>query len=89
MPKECALFHTDWAFEAIRSYPPATKSPSAHAGLSKASRYTVMNGGLYMANGVLIMLVPGLLQIIFMEPAFVGRSCWFRWRSPVYSRICF
>jgi hypothetical protein len=42
--------------------------------LSKASRYTVMNGFLYMASGVSMLLMPDVLRSIFMEPAFVGRE---------------
>jgi hypothetical protein len=45
--------------------------PSA---LSKASRYTVMNGVLYMASGASMLLMPDVLRSIYMEPAFVGRE---------------
>lgn len=42
--------------------------------LSKASRYTAMNGVIYMASGALLFILPGVLQSIYMEPAFVGRE---------------
>jgi hypothetical protein len=42
--------------------------------LSKASRYTAMNGLIYMASGALLLLMPGVLQSLYMEPAFVGRE---------------
>lgn len=42
------------------------------ATLSKASRYTVLNGYLYLAGGALLLLWPGVAQTVFMERAFVG-----------------
>lgn len=42
------------------------------ANLSTASRYTVMNGFIYLALGVLFIVWPGVVQALFMERAFVG-----------------
>jgi hypothetical protein len=42
------------------------------ATLSTASRYTVMNGFIYLAAGVLLIVWPGAAQALFMERAFVG-----------------
>jgi hypothetical protein len=42
------------------------------ANLSTASRYTVMNGLIYLAAGVLLIVWPGAVQSLFMERAFVG-----------------
>jgi hypothetical protein len=42
--------------------------------LSKASRYTVMNGVLYMVSGAAMLLMPDTLRSIYMEPVFVGRE---------------
>jgi len=42
--------------------------------LSKASRYTIANGVIYMAAGAMLLLWPGALQTLYMEPAFVGRE---------------
>ena len=40
--------------------------------LSKASRYSVMNGYLYLALGCLFIVWPGATQMLFMDRAFVG-----------------
>ena len=40
--------------------------------LSTASKYTAMNGLIYLAGGVLLIVWPGLTQTLFMERAFVG-----------------
>jgi hypothetical protein len=40
--------------------------------LSTASSYTVMNGLIYLALGVLFIVWPGVAQALFMERAFVG-----------------
>jgi hypothetical protein len=40
--------------------------------LPKASRYTVLNGYLYLAGGALLLAWPGVAQTVFMERAFVG-----------------
>lgn len=42
------------------------------ATLSKAARYTVINGYLYLAGGALLIAWPGAVQTVFMERAFVG-----------------
>lgn len=42
------------------------------ATLSPASRYTAMNGYLYLAGGALLLVWPGVAQTVFMERAFVG-----------------
>ena len=42
------------------------------ATLSTVSRYTVMNGFIYLAAGVLLIVWPGAAQALFMERAFVG-----------------
>ena len=42
------------------------------ANLSAASKYTAMNGLIYLAVGVLLIVWPGVTQTLFMERAFVG-----------------
>jgi hypothetical protein len=42
------------------------------ASLSTASRYTVMNGFIYLGAGALLIAWPGVTQTIFMDRAFVG-----------------
>jgi hypothetical protein len=42
--------------------------------LSTASRYTAMNGILYLGSGALLLAWPGAVQTLFMDPAFVGRE---------------
>ena len=42
------------------------------ANLSAASKYTAMNGLIYLAAGVLLIVWPGATQTLFMERAFVG-----------------
>jgi hypothetical protein len=42
------------------------------ATLSRASKYTVMNGVLYLCAGALLVAWPGATQTIFMDRAFVG-----------------
>jgi len=44
------------------------------AGLSTASKYSVMNGYLYLALGALFIVWPGSVQTIFMDAPFVGRE---------------
>jgi hypothetical protein len=46
------------------------KSPD----LSTASKYTVMNGVLYLGTGVLFIVWPGVVQTIFMDAPFVGNE---------------
>ena len=40
--------------------------------LSTASKYTTMNGLIYLTAGVLLIVWPGLTQTLFMDRAFVG-----------------
>ncbi len=42
--------------------------------LSVASRYTALNGVIYIAAGALLVVWPGSTQTLFMEPAFVGHE---------------
>ena len=42
------------------------------ATLSRASKYTAMNGVLYLCAGALLVAWPGATQKIFMDRAFVG-----------------
>lgn len=47
------------------------ESPS---GLSTASRYTALNGVLYLASGTLFMVWPGAVQTLLADPPFVGHE---------------
>jgi len=40
--------------------------------LSRASKYSVMNGVIYLALGCLFIVWPGATQTLFMDRAFVG-----------------
>jgi len=40
--------------------------------LSTGSKYAVMNGGIYLALGVLFIVWPGATQTLFRDRAFVG-----------------
>jgi hypothetical protein len=42
--------------------------------LSTASKYTVMNGILYLGTGVLFIAWPGVVQALFRDAAFVGNE---------------
>lgn len=42
--------------------------------LSKASKYSVINGYIYLALGALFLVWPGSVQAIFMDAPFVGRE---------------
>ena len=42
------------------------------ANLSNASKYTAMNGIVYLSAGALLILWPGVVQEIFRDRAFVG-----------------
>jgi hypothetical protein len=42
--------------------------------LSTASRYTVLNGIVYLGSGTLLMVWPGVTQTVFGERAFVGHE---------------
>jgi hypothetical protein len=41
---------------------------------STASKYTAINGLIYLAGGMLLIVWPGLTQTLFMDPAFVGHE---------------
>ena len=42
--------------------------------LSTASKYTVMNGILYLGTGVLFIAWPGVVQALFRDAPFVGNE---------------
>jgi hypothetical protein len=42
------------------------------ASLSKASKYTSMNGFIYLGLGALFVLWPGAVQTIFRDEPFIG-----------------
>ncbi len=42
--------------------------------LSTASKYTAMNGFIYLGAGVLFIVWPGSVQTLFMDPPFVGHE---------------
>jgi hypothetical protein len=42
--------------------------------LSSASKYTVVNGVIYLGLGALLIIWPGAVQTVFMEPPFVGHE---------------
>ena len=42
--------------------------------LGNASRFTILNGLLYMAAGALLMVWPGAVQTLFFENEFVGNE---------------
>jgi hypothetical protein len=42
--------------------------------LTAASRYTVLNGAIYLGVGTLLIVWPRMTQTLFMEPVFVGRE---------------
>jgi hypothetical protein len=44
------------------------------AASTTASKYTALNGVAYLVIGVVIIVWPGAIQTLFMEPAFVGRE---------------
>ena len=44
----------------------------AAADLSTASKYTTVNGLIYLAIGALLVVWPGMTQAIFRDRAFVG-----------------
>jgi hypothetical protein len=46
------------------------KSPNLSAG----SKYTVVNGLLYLGMGALLIVWPGAIQTLFMDPAFAGHE---------------
>lgn len=44
------------------------------ASLSRASKWTVMNGFIYLGMGALFVVWPGAVQTIFMDDAFAGHE---------------
>ena len=44
------------------------------SSLSTASRYTVLNGAIYLGAGVLLILWPGVTQTLLMERALSEAS---------------
>ena len=44
------------------------------SNLSTASKYTVMNGTLYLGAGVLMIAWPGMVQTLFRDAPFVGQE---------------
>jgi hypothetical protein len=42
--------------------------------LSAASKYTVANGVLYMGAGALLVVWPAAVQVLLMDPVFVGHE---------------
>ena len=42
--------------------------------LTTASKYTVLNGVIYLAAGALLVVWPGIAQTLFIDPAFVGHE---------------
>ena len=44
------------------------------AGLPIASKYTAMNGLVYLGSGALMIIWPGVVQTVFKDEAFVGNE---------------
>lgn len=44
------------------------------SNLATASKYTAVNGLIYLAVGVLLIAWPGVTQTLFMDPPFVGHE---------------
>ena len=44
------------------------------ARLTAASKYTAMNGFIYLVVGILLIVWPSVTQTVFLEPAFVGHE---------------
>ena len=44
------------------------------ATLSTASKYTVLNGIVYLVSGALLIVWPGAIQTLFKDPAFAGHE---------------
>lgn len=42
--------------------------------LPVSSKFTVLNGAIYMSAGVLLMVWPGVVQALFLDSDFVGRE---------------
>ncbi len=44
------------------------------ANLSAAAKYTAMNGFIYLGAGALLIVWPGAVQALLMDPPFVGHE---------------
>lgn len=44
------------------------------ARLPAASRYTIVNGFLYLASGLVFVVWPAAVQRVFLDPQFVGQE---------------
>ena len=42
--------------------------------LAISSKFTIVNGFVYMAAGTTLMIWPGAVQTLFLDPEFVGRE---------------
>ncbi len=42
--------------------------------LSTSSKYTALNGIIYLASGALLMIWPGAVQTLLLDPDFVGHE---------------
>ncbi len=42
------------------------------SSLATSSKFVAMNGIFYMAAGLLVLLWPGAVQVVFRDPAFAG-----------------
>jgi hypothetical protein len=47
---------------------------SAPRPLPAVSIYTIINGVFYLGNGATLLLWPGIAQVMFFEPPFVGHE---------------
>jgi hypothetical protein len=47
---------------------------SKPSGLTAASKYTVINGVVYLVAGTSLVLWPGVVQTLFMDRAFIGHE---------------
>jgi hypothetical protein len=45
-----------------------------HPSLAIASKYTAVNGFIYLAVGFLLIVWPGVTQTLFMDPPFAGHE---------------
>ena len=48
------------------------KPQNSHCAVCTASKYTAMNGIVYLSAGALLILWPGAVQAIFRDRAFAG-----------------
>jgi hypothetical protein len=42
--------------------------------LATSSKFTVLNGFIYLAAGALLMIWPGCVQTLFLDPEFMGHE---------------